>query len=836
MFSPAGEPTANLMSSTLPITNNNVGIDFTAVNIYDCVSSYPDIATDKVVHKEDAGWIFAFRTRQYILPHFLMKRILDFAVLPHAVVPLGWNVSRADKLLKQYRLTGDIKTNLTHAHIWVFSSINCSNIIKKDKGRIADDSTHWVLENPMLPHLSLWDHAHTPAPLGAFQTAFKYQICKKQLTYPAAELFKLQDRNCSLKEMLSLNQKRNNVIGGIQRDVEAVSTMVRELFLYRARHNNEPHRFKSTNPLDKEFLSYPVHDFNTIKQLRQVNTRLKRLIEDHYCTMEEQQCYYEFVHALESDKDNRLDSLMQDIVYNEGLMKIEAALFQPDYTTWSANQLKKGYQPCPFSIMGGPIKDIQNLPFCLTALLSLVFMSVMIHAITVSSFALDLLSQYSIWNDSNATNTATATATTATFTTLEEVNALEDQMTIAALLVGALPVCICVFLLCRCHWPVLICCCHGNIGLHTCITQRSSSCGARTLYCCGKCFYLDCRCGCKHQTRDPRTGKWTTRKIFNHGHKRLYKKIYHRGCCANGFVFLFFTGPILAMCGGVLLWIKSVIQINKDALTSNSTWTPAHLDTNRGIVTYNSIDGNYGYLCCLVPLFIFLFVTMGVFYDMKKENRPNHCFQYTKRDLCLLIHPISFVASLFFAAICFIYQYVQSMAEDGISGGGTNGTFEGTYDTHGAHGTFAFHQTHQSSTTSTPDFQWTIIVLPFFTVVLLICLGIPCTFKIMNPGHFCIHRRVMLEDCCKVFGSWVVYTVFFLLPAIGFLSAAVGWDCVNNKNTLHYEDTMPGTLSSFFFVVSDSTSLRTLFVTSIALICVPLCLGSLFLALERSLY
>jgi len=265
MFSPAGEPTANLMSSTLPITNYNVGIDFTAVNIYDCVSSYPDIATDKVVHKEDAGWIFAFRTRQYILPHFLMKRILDFAVLPHAVVPLGWNVSRADKLLKQYRLTGD--TNLTQAHIWVFSSINCSNIIKKDKGRIADDSTHWVLENPMLPHLSLWDHAHTPAPLGAFQTAFKYQICKKQLTYPAAELFKLQDRNCSLKEMLSLNQKRNNVIGGIQRGVEAVSTMVRELFLYRARHNNEPHRFKSTNPLDKEFLSYPVHDFNTIKHL-----------------------------------------------------------------------------------------------------------------------------------------------------------------------------------------------------------------------------------------------------------------------------------------------------------------------------------------------------------------------------------------------------------------------------------------------------------------------------------------------------------------------------------------------------------------------------------------
>merc|ERR1719263_1169378 len=107
----------------------------------------------------------------------------------------------------------------------------------------------------------------------------------------------------------------------------------------------------------------------------------------------------------------------------------------------------------------------------------------MIYAITVSSFALDLLSQYSIWNDSNATNAtnATANATPAMFTTLEEFNALEDQMTMAALLVGALPACVCAFLLCRCHWPILICCCHGNgkVGLYACIrTQRLGFCGA----------------------------------------------------------------------------------------------------------------------------------------------------------------------------------------------------------------------------------------------------------------------------------------------------------------------------------------------------------------------
>lgn len=808
------------MSSNLPITNNNnneAGIGFTAVDIY-----------DKVVDKE-AGWTFAFRTQhQLILPHYLMKRILDFALLPHAVVPLGWNISREDTLYTSM------------AQTWVLGSINCSNIIKKDKGRIADDSTHWVLENPV-PNLSLRDHAHTP--FGSFQLALKYQICKnyiesniastycrdtklllQQLEHPAAELFLLSEIN------VSLNKKKDDIIGEIQRYVQStLSTKVRQLFLYRARYNNVPHRFKSTNPLDKEFLSYPVHDFNTIKHLRYANTRLKRLVEDDYCTLQEQQHYYKFVRALKL--------AMQDIVYNEGLMKIEAALFQPDYTTWSSAQLNHTrpeyttwYKPCPFS----PIMKIQHLPFCFTAFLSLVFMSVMIYAITVSSFALDLLSQYSIWNDSNATNAtnATANATPAMFTTLEEFNALEDQMTMAALLVGALPACVCAFLLCRCHWPILICCCHGNgkVGLYACIrTQRLGFCGAPTLYCCGQCFFLDLSCcWCK--------------RLKDRTKKRSYKKNYHNRCCANGFVFLFFAGPIMAIVVGFLLWIKSVIQINKEALTNNSTWTTANLYMNRGMVTYNTIDGNYGPLCCLIPWFFFLFFTMGVLYVMEKENQPNanHCcaLASTKADACFLIHPISFVSTLFFAAICFIYQYVQSMADNsGLRGGGTNGTFEGTYGTHGmysTHGMFAFNQTHQSSTASTPDFQWTIIVLPFFTVILLVCLGIPCTLKIMDPTYFCNHRGLVLEDGCKVLVSWVVYTAFFLLPAIGFLSAAVGWDCDNNKNTLRYEDSMPGTLSSFFFVVSDSTSLRTLFVTSIALICIPLCLGLWFLGLQDS--
>ena len=105
-----------------------------------------------------------------------MKRILDLALLPHAVVPLGWNISREDTL---YTSRAQTKT-------WVFVSINCSNIIKKDKGRTADDSTHWVLENPM-PNLSLRDHAHTP--FGSFQLALKYQICKNYIESDIASTY-----------------------------------------------------------------------------------------------------------------------------------------------------------------------------------------------------------------------------------------------------------------------------------------------------------------------------------------------------------------------------------------------------------------------------------------------------------------------------------------------------------------------------------------------------------------------------------------------------------------------------------------------------------------------
>ena len=813
---------------------NNYTASYTAIDILDCVSSIPK------KEMTDEGWILDNDT-QVIIPHHLMIRILDFAILPQAVVALGFlEDSKESTKLNKFR--GYLNLDLLSSRHFVYDIIKSSKIIKKKIPVITEENINeWKLGPVQAFH----------KPLGSYQTALKYQVCKSYATAYLTGSTQLHKHTSSylkkrFKETLKpfKNPSAALFCETVQQSINVLHyiklEMVQSTYHTRLFYKNKKESFTSRNPLDNEFQSYPIHDFQTCSMVRLVNKRLERLVEKKYCSLQEELNYKDFKKVLEME-GTKYDDKLRDCEYSEDLLEIEESLFKPNHNAntksilhtrnWSQRQLNKGYRP--FCCCTRNVYHISNLSFLGGSFLTIALMIMLAHAINVYTESMRLLSSVSNFNETNLTTTIMQeNITTPTFTKLKEFNILEEKLTTSTILLGSFPLFILIFLLFRCHFPLLIFCCHGNIGCDECCrlnsrnkepnhVSHSRSLSQNALFCCGRCLFLDFYEIFKlsYTSKDHETGKIEKRNVIPIWMERHQsKRSYHHNCQHIGMMFIVFWTPILLVLIGILQWTKSVINMNKEHLSAIHVGNRTTVN-DVIMIDYSANPNLLWYSLPFLVALLMLFLISGIA-CIEAIEKPAGDRDKTVMLLCLC-NVGAILISLTYLVICFIINV-------------TNGITDGSAMNATVNFTSSSFLNNMTSTTEEPKFQmqWIYVVLPFAFVIVIIFISIPCQFKIVDPITFRFESKLTI--CGRTIFILLCFFILMLLPANIFVTAAVMADS-QTKNGI-YNESIASLISTIFYIIKDWETIAQYLMVNMVLVLTPVTIMFTITGFESKIY
>ena len=730
---------------------------YTAVDVLDDVNG-DDIEPPL---PSTSGWILRFRNDHspLRLPHHLLLRILKFVLTPIPALAFGYGKDTSEiKLMTRFCCPRPNK--MVHSPLSVatiervrISTFQHSCSSSKSWRLKSLDATHSYMEN--------------------IDMALKYELHKKiHKNYSGHCIF---CSSSAIKICAPLENQLYQVYSRTKALYNFADISTRE-YIAGDRNIAAKHTVKSvhSDPLEKTLLTFPVHDYDLLKNLRQASKRFHALIENDFVTLEKQIEYFKFHDRMNFIKKS-YEPILKKLSTNAMEEDLDIEMYHPHYyksNKWTTRQKSNGYKP-----LCGCSKHVYEMKriWVIVASILLIWVTISFEQVcSVFGPTLDALSVYGvlhkqvhnqlnnqqIWNHTrNETISsllvlsedanATLHSTMEKFATVEHWNVAQAEMRSSAYTLVFIPICFALLVLVfRCHIPCFLVGCHGNTGFRSCWTTGSPS------RWCRKCFYI--------RKKNEKVGVASGLAL------------YHDTCQKLATYFLVLSAPLIWSLVGLVEWTCTTIELNKwnmtqllTQLTANATTTTIDNTTTTtmwstaaapaAVYSGNEEIKGVDYIWYFLPMILLICYLIVSFFGFLYDKDSGGAKDFP----CVMLFDISSFFVVFVFMITSLLVMSMTASNKIIMEGGDNDTdVMGGEDGGGG------------------EIGWLVAVLPFAVFSAIMMLTLPLKFWLRRCGD--MHASSGLEFAIMSVCAEIVCVVLLCIPSLCLVSAALLLDNGND--------------------------------------------------------